>query len=142
MKKITRPLYPLLRTLLILACLALPAAFTGCATGNDALPVLTVEVMDGTHFRVEGDDVELAGLPRAVKRAGAGYHTEIRLLTAPTMPSTEILKAYAVLQQAGYLKVAQTHPREATVEIKAPAAAAPAPVPARASSSTRPLKRK
>lgn len=141
MKKIARSLFSILP---ILACLALPAAFTGCATGNDALPVLTVDVMDGTHFRVEGNDVELAGLPRAVKRAGADYHTEIRLLTAPTMPSTEILKAYAVLQQAGYLKVAQTHPREATVEIKQAETAAPvkAPAPARASSSTRPLKRK
>ena len=112
-----------LPALLLMACLMVMTACTGCATFGEAPARVLVEMHGANQFLVEGQSVDTANLTKAVKRTGADSTTEIRIQTPGSMPPGNVIPVVAALKKAGYHKVFLVHPREATAVVS------PAPLP-------------
>ena len=112
--------------LLAFVSLSLLTACSGCATMGDPLVRIVVKAQSENQFLVDDRLVELDQLSRALKRAGAGYETEIIVeLPAGATPAS-MRHIYPTLHSAGYQKVFLSHPREATATVKS---LTPQPVP-------------
>lgn len=136
MKKTLRLLIPSL--LLTLGALSLLTG-SGCATMSEPLSKLVVKAQNEDSFLVDNQLVTLAQLPRALKKAGAGYESEI-IVEMPVGATPDSMKlVYPTLQSAGFQKVYLSHPREATSSVKSVTAPAATTAPVRTLPPTRTL---
>jgi biopolymer transport protein ExbD len=119
MKLSIRRLLPTLPAMLVtFGVLALLTVGSGCATTSEPLMRIVVKAPSENQFLVDDQSVDLDQLPRALKRAGAGYETEIVIeMPAGATPGSMKL-VYPTLQSAGFQKVFLSRPREATATVK------------------------
>jgi hypothetical protein len=145
MKLTLRKLAPALPAMLLaFGSLSLLTTGSGCATMSEPLMKIVIKAPNENQFLVDDQSVDLDQLPRALKRAGAGYETEI-VIEMPTGATPASMRlVYPTLTSAGFKKVFFSHPREATATVKPltpepPASTTPS---SRTLSPTRPQRRK
>ena len=145
MKQSIRMLVPVIPALLLtFGGLSVLTVCPGCATTGDPIPRIVVKAQNENQFLVDDRLVDLEQLPGALKRAGAGYESEIVVEIPADSSPASMRNVYPSLHSAGFQKVFLSHPREATATVKSatPVPVAPITPPARTLSPAGPQRRK
>ena len=144
MKLSLRLLVPALPAMLLtFAGLSLLTVCPGCATRGQPIPRVVVKAPSENQFLVDDRLMDLEQLPGALKRAGAGYESEIVLEIPAGASPNSMRNVYPALHRAGFQKVFLSRPREAKATVKpaTPEPAAPITPPARTLSPPGPQRR-
>ena len=100
----------------VLIVVALVLGVQGCSTGGaGGRSSLEVSLLSDGKVSVEGRVTAMPGLPKAVKAAGAGPSTSIRVAVPQGGSQAEMMRITKTLRQAGYVRVLFTRPRRAQV---------------------------